>query len=249
MLLPPQARDLQQDIYEIKVQVGRLQTLQGDTYKLLHARIKEEEQSQEARHSTLSKKIEELEHRIKKQEEEIRELRLLLEELRFNLKEGQLFTEDDSNRLSTTRNRSKGTGIPGDITITEDGETIDGKALMNSSSLFFSNGKYEEARQCLRKYLEHFPNSSQAHEAQFLLADTYYYEGNYNDAERNFLKLAETYSASNRVPDSLVKAAMCQEKLERKSDACATLTKVIKNYPGYHEMFRVRNMLKDLENK
>ena len=243
VLLPPQVKDLQSDIYEIKVQVQRLQTLQGDTHKLLSARISEENEKEKARYSNLRQDQADLERRIKDLQEQVRQLQSLLEEIRFRLQEGSSIT-GDKIRASGQREQN---ALSSDILITEQGDTIDGKALLDSSRLFFSNGKYDQAREALTRYLKYFSSSPKAQQALFLLADTHYYQEDYQQAENLYLRLARDYPSGNRVADSLVKAAVCQINLDRKKTALNTLRKILEDYPRYHDLHRVQSLLNQLE--
>ena len=244
--LPYENQELKRDIYEVKVQVGRLQTLQNDTYKLLYSRIQKDDQAREAQFSEMEKNQAELEKRLNKVREELRELRSLVEELRFSLKQGGLNVQEEKGGVSFQGAARNKPGYASDILITEKGETIDGEAILRSAHIYFTSGDYEKARESARKFLDYFSASLRAEKALFLLADSYYYEENYSQAESFFLQLFQKYPAGDHVPDSLVKAAMCQRRLDRKGDARKTLQLVIKEYPQYHDLNRVRAMIKNI---
>jgi len=242
LLLPPEARDLRKDIYDIKVQVGRLQTLQGDTHKLLSSEIEEARQRQKAESAASHARLHALEQKVITLTDEVRELRALVEELRYGLKQGS------GNVHSSGSSGLSGNGIR-DVTVSEDGQTIDGDALLKSANLSFTKGKYEKARDSLERYLRHFSSSPRAAEAMALLADTHYYQKNYDAALKHFLQLADSYPAAKQVPDSLVKAAVCQVNLGRSKDAATTLKRVLRDFPRYQDIARVKTMLRNLEQK
>jgi tol-pal system protein YbgF len=238
ILLPPQSRDLPKDIYEIKVQVGRLQTMQGDTLKLLEAGIRENKQSDQIRFSTISKNQANLESKIRNLQTEIQRLNREIKALRLQVNGGNEFSS-----AGITNSGSGGISASG-VMISKDGDKIDGDALLKSAMLSFSKGKYDKSRRDIELFMENFSMSPRAAEALFILGDTWFSEKKYNKALYEFLRLSKDYPASDQVPDSLVKASICLNNLSRKKEAGKFLERVIREYPSYRDIIRVRSMLK-----
>jgi len=236
-------------MYDIKMQVGRLQTLQGDTHKLLSSYIAEEQQKYQARISSQADRQTELENQISELREEVRQLKRLLEEMRFSMGTSEAFPRDDSTEATLSKDRRASPSAAPDLVAVVNGQTVDGATLLNTAREAQAKGKYENARNALQTFLEHFPYSPEAEEALFSLADTYFYEGKYEDALKHFLRLPETYPASGRVPDSLVKAAICLTHLNRPQEARDLLNRVIREFPNYQEILKVKDMVKTLDQK
>lgn len=239
-------QESQGDIYEIKVQMGRLQTLQGDTHKLLSSYISEEQQRHQAALSAFSLKQTELEEQIAELREEIRQLKNHIEELRFLVGNREAFPRDDSTEATLAKDSRKTSKHISALTVIVDNETIDGEALLNSARDYLIKGKYENARSALLKFLEYFSDSKEAEQALFLLGDSYFYEKNHAEALKQYTRLAEQFKNGTSAPDALLKAAICLIQLQRKPDAKATLNKIVDLFPQYSDMPKVKDMLKEL---
>ena len=91
--------------------------------------------------------------------------------------------------------------------------------------------QFPEAEVGFRDFLQKFPDHSLAGSAQFQLGETFYAQGDYQEAARNFLQGYKTYPKSRRAPDSLLKLGMSLKKLGQKDQACAALGSVGSEFP------------------
>ncbi|MBN8949411.1 MULTISPECIES: tol-pal system protein YbgF [unclassified Rhizobium] len=93
------------------------------------------------------------------------------------------------------------------------------------------SGDYSVAEQEFRQYLDSYPSSSRAADANFWLGEALYSQGKYNEAAKTFLNAHQKYSTSEKAPEMLLKLGMSLAALDNKDTACATLREVTKRYP------------------
>jgi tol-pal system protein YbgF len=92
--------------------------------------------------------------------------------------------------------------------------------------------KYEEAGRAFTSFLESFPTSPLADNAQYWLAETYYVRGQYAEGLPEFRALIERYPQSDKVADALLKVGYCQAELGDRNAARASLQEVTRQFPG-----------------
>ena len=91
--------------------------------------------------------------------------------------------------------------------------------------------KYAEASLAFGNFLEQFPDSDLAHNAQYWLAETHYAEREFQTAAEAFRLVVTEYPDSSKVPDALLKMGFCDYELERWDAARVSLTRVQSEYP------------------
>jgi tol-pal system protein YbgF len=91
--------------------------------------------------------------------------------------------------------------------------------------------RYEEAGAAFETFLEQFPTSPLADNAQYWLAETYYVRGQFDTALTEFRKVIEEHPQSAKMPDALLKAGYCQIELGDNSAARSSLQEVMRQYP------------------
>ncbi|HEX6995341.1 MAG TPA: tol-pal system protein YbgF [Gammaproteobacteria bacterium] len=92
--------------------------------------------------------------------------------------------------------------------------------------------RYGDAAQALRRFLEAFPDSALADNAQYWLAETYYVQRDFATALPEFQKVLDLYPQSDKLADSLLKVGYCNYELGRLDAARTALQQVMRNYPG-----------------
>jgi tol-pal system protein YbgF len=91
--------------------------------------------------------------------------------------------------------------------------------------------KYPEASAAFETFLQQFPTSPLADNAQYWLAETYYVRGQFNDALPQFRKVIEQYPQSAKMPDALLKVGYCQIELGDRNAARTSLQEVMRQFP------------------
>jgi tol-pal system protein YbgF len=94
------------------------------------------------------------------------------------------------------------------------------------------SGDYQVAEREFRDYLDIYPNTDKAADANFWLGEAQYSQGNFNDAAKTFLNAHQTFGKSKKAPEMLLKLGMSLAALDNRETACATLREVNKRYPN-----------------
>ncbi|MBP02212.1 MAG: tol-pal system protein YbgF [Rhodospirillaceae bacterium] len=99
---------------------------------------------------------------------------------------------------------------------------------------------YSNAEKVLRLFLESNPDHELAGNAQYWIGETFYVRGDFESAAVEFLTGYETYPNSAKGPDNLLKLALSMASLEKKDEACASLTRLASIYPSANDIVRRR---------
>jgi len=109
-----------------------------------------------------------------------------------------------------------------------------------------STGKYELARSEFQDYLKYFGTTDLASNAQFYVAESYYFEKNYQQAVAEYDKLLTGYPKSFKLAPGRLRKGLALIELGRKTTGIQELREVIKRFPGSEEDRRARARLKEL---
>ena len=91
---------------------------------------------------------------------------------------------------------------------------------------------YPRAIAGFRNFLETYPASPLASNAQYWLGEAHYVTREYQNAITAFQKVTTQWPDSRKAPDALVKVGFTQSALGRNGDARVTLEEVVRRYPG-----------------
>jgi tol-pal system protein YbgF len=91
--------------------------------------------------------------------------------------------------------------------------------------------RYADAAEDFQSFLDQYPNSEYADNAQYWLGESYYVTRNYDIALTAFQSLLDNYPESPKSPDALLKIGYTHYELEQWDSARAALTQVQENYP------------------
>ena len=111
------------------------------------------------------------------------------------------------------------------------GSGSEAKDFENAQALYQA-GKYKEAFSAYEKFLQNYPNSSMAPEAQYALGYTQYSLKNYKAAMNTQQKLIKQYPTHKRVPDAMFSIANSQIQLSDVEGAKQTLKTLLTRYPN-----------------
>lgn len=92
--------------------------------------------------------------------------------------------------------------------------------------------RYGDAAQAFTRFLQAFPDSELADNAQYWLAETYYVQREFAAALPEFQKVLDLYPQSDKLADSLLKVGYCNYELKRWDAARTALQQVMRDYPG-----------------
>jgi tol-pal system protein YbgF len=122
-------------------------------------------------------------------------------------------------------------------------------ADLDKATRSFANQDYQAALEQFSAYLQRYPNSENAGNAEFWKAKSLLGLQQYPEAIDEFEKLRSTYPTSNKVPYSLHQQALCHSRLGQTERAKALLDEVIKEYPTHPAAEQAKKDLKRLPEK
>ena len=91
--------------------------------------------------------------------------------------------------------------------------------------------RYADAADEFRSFLDRYPNSEYADNAQYWLGESYYVTRNFDIALTAFQTLLEQFPESPKAPDALLKVGYTHYELDQRDSARAALLQVQENYP------------------
>lgn len=107
------------------------------------------------------------------------------------------------------------------------------EAIYQGGMSDYLRGNLELARNQFRDYLDLYPLHSRAAEAQYFIGQTYYADGDYEQAVTNFDLVLEKYPAGELVmADAHYKKGMALRNLNRSGDAVKEFEAVLKRFPN-----------------
>lgn len=92
-------------------------------------------------------------------------------------------------------------------------------------------GDYTTAIEKFQKFINKYPDSNLADNAQYWIGECFYALGKYEDAVVEFDKVARNYRKSNKIPDAMLKQAFSFCKLKEIYACKQILLDLIKKYP------------------
>ena len=91
--------------------------------------------------------------------------------------------------------------------------------------------RYQDAGMAFQEFLETFPESELADNAQYWLAESHYVTQKFERALQEFGVVIADFPRSRKVPDALLKMGYCNYELKRWEEARASLRRVQAEYP------------------
>lgn len=91
--------------------------------------------------------------------------------------------------------------------------------------------RYADAAENFQSFLDRYPNSEYADNAQYWLGESYYVTRNYDIALQSFNDLMDNYPDSPKVADALLKVGYTHYELQQWDQARAALSQVQEKYP------------------
>jgi tol-pal system protein YbgF len=93
-------------------------------------------------------------------------------------------------------------------------------------------GKYVDAITAFQQFLQSYPQSSLADNAQYWLGESYYVTRDFQNAAAAFQTVLDRWPDSRKAPDALLKLGYTQAELKHIAQARATLSSVSTRFPG-----------------
>ena len=93
------------------------------------------------------------------------------------------------------------------------------------------DGNFSEAEQKLANFIQNHKNHKLRENAVFWYAESFYRQGNFNQAAIHYLKGYKEYTKGSKASDSLLKLSLSLGKLKKLKEACAVLDKLEAEFP------------------
>jgi tol-pal system protein YbgF len=111
----------------------------------------------------------------------------------------------------------------------------DPNQIYDQASQDLTQGRYALALQNFRDFLRRFPTSELADNAQYGVGESFFAQSKFDSAAVEYARVEATYPAGDRVPASLYKLALSQEKLGQAAPARKTFEDLVKRFPNSGE--------------
>ena len=118
--------------------------------------------------------------------------------------------------------------------------------LYFSAKQSFDQGDLKKAREGFQKFIQKYPQSKNADNAQFWIGETFYRERWYEKAILEYQKVIEKYPKGNKVQSAFLKQGLAFLNLEDKTNARLILTELVKKFPKSNEARIAKQKLKGL---
>lgn len=110
-------------------------------------------------------------------------------------------------------------------------------------------GKYASARRKFRSFLREYPSSQKGADAAFMIADSYYREGLYEEAVLEYQEFIDKYPNDSRVPLAYLRQPLSLMELGKKEQARLFFEILIDKYPKSQEAKEARKLIPKLRKR
>ncbi len=136
-----------------------------------------------------------------------------------------------------------GSDVPGAVQQDIDSE----QGLYAFAKKLFDDGDMEKARIQFENFVNKYPDSDNADNARFWIADSYYVDKWYEKAILEYQKVLEQYPDSNKAAAARLKQGYAFAELGEKANARLILNELVSRYPDSREAGFAREKLKNLD--
>lgn len=119
--------------------------------------------------------------------------------------------------------------------------------LYDFAKKLFDDGDKENARIQFENFINKYPDSPNADNARFWIADSYYTEKWFEKAILEYQKVLEEYPDSNKLAAARLKQGYAFAELGEQANARLILKELIKKHPGSNEAKYAQEKLKSLK--
>jgi tol-pal system protein YbgF len=133
------------------------------------------------------------------------------------------------------------------------GTSNQGQAGTTPSDLYrlasndYQAGKFDLALSGFRNFVNQYPKSELAPQAQFYSGEAEFARKNWVDAAREYDKVVQNYSKSEFEPKALFKRSMALQQIGHTQDAVQGFKRLIQEHPNHDLAKSARQILKDLQ--
>ncbi len=138
---------------------------------------------------------------------------------------------------------------PGDASgaLEASGKVMSDVDMMDRARNYFEKGRYKVAAATLKSLLKAHPESALKEEAEFLLAESLFKDGDPGAAIQAYQRLIDDFPSGERVPLAMLRQGEAFLSLDNPGDARLFLEELIRTYPDSKEAEAAANHLKAME--
>ena len=118
-------------------------------------------------------------------------------------------------------------------------------SLYDQATQDLTQGRYGLALQGFREFVRRFPAADLADNAQYGAGECFFAQAAFDSASVEYARVTANYPKGDRIPASMYKLALCQEKLGRAAESRRTLEDLVRNWPASSEAKLARERLGD----
>ena len=193
--------------------------------------------------ATLSGKIEETEYLINREIKTISDSKDKAETRLAGIEKATNVNDERIQRLEQYLNFETETTT--DVKPSPDyGKTVSEDKMYRLAKQAFDQGDFEKSREGFLTFINKYPKSKNADNAQFWIGETYYREKWYEKAILEYQKAIEKYPKGNKVQSSLLKQGFAFFNIGDKTNSRLILRELIKKYPKSNEAKIAKRKLK-----
>jgi len=111
------------------------------------------------------------------------------------------------------------------------GTSSEEKAAYQASFDTLKEGRYKKAKSSFKSFLNQYPNSIYAGNAQYWLGEANYVTRNFEQGIIEFQQVVDRYPKSSKVPDAMLKLGYTYYELKQHDEAKAILQELRKRFP------------------
>ena len=120
-------------------------------------------------------------------------------------------------------------GTIGDVPAPAAGGDVE--ATYNQAMDHLTRAEYDDALKLFKQVVAQYPQSDEAAQAQYWIADIHYVRKDYENAAVAFAEVLKKYPNAGRGPEAMLKLGLSLIALDRKKDGCTTLAAIKGKYP------------------
>jgi tol-pal system protein YbgF len=130
---------------------------------------------------------------------------------------------------------------------TKEIEASEEERLYEVSLVEYREGRYEDAISGFKRFIDLYPKSKLADNAQFWVGESYMAMNQYEQAILAFQQVIKKYPDGNKVPNAMLRQALAFYEIKDKISSRLLLKKIIKQYPKSTEAKIARKKLESMK--
>jgi tol-pal system protein YbgF len=209
------------DIDKIRGEIQELNGRVEDNRRLVKHVVEKDTGNQgdmQARLSNLTERLAELEAKVKQIQESL------------GVKVSGDLEEKHTKKASLERKE-----LPKQQPVIEESAALSETQLYETTLATYKNAQFEQALIGFKSFMEKYPNSDLADNAQFWVGECYMGLKQYEQAILAYQEVIKKYPNGNKVPNAMLRQAFAFYEIKDKVSSRLLLKKIIKNYPDSSE--------------